>query len=274
MTTPHMPRQPQNPTGVLDLGHEATQPDGFSNFDLPSIGSANDPCFPDESARGGQLYYMGALMVGAEEARKLEKSLDAIVAAVVNDVPGFDPATELHGYEVFHQKEGWEGVPVWLAVNVCKQVAEAIHDSGAVFVFRGIDVQKLKDKYANPHPAHALALSHTLESVQRVLNLDHTDESALVLADEHHTAPDSRTRFRGMRAAAQRGYTSIPLSDLIDTIYFGPSNHSRLLQAADMATFLTNRSVTIAERHPAAKKAMQEIKGNLDQATRFSYVWP
>ncbi|MFH5879564.1 hypothetical protein [Arthrobacter sp. NA-172] len=42
--------------------------------------------FLDESARAGRLYYMGALMVGAEEAKKLEKSLDAIVAAVVNDV--------------------------------------------------------------------------------------------------------------------------------------------------------------------------------------------
>ncbi|MFH5879563.1 DUF3800 domain-containing protein [Arthrobacter sp. NA-172] len=171
-------------------------------------------------------------------------------------------------------RKGWEHVPVWLTVKICKQVAEAIHDSGAVFVFRGIDVQKLKAKYTNPHPVHGLALSHALESVQRVLNLDHTDESVLVLADEHHTAPDSRTRFRGMRAAAQRGYTSIPLSGLMDTIYFGPSNHSRLLQAADMATFLTNRSVTITESHPAAKKAMQEIKSNLDKATRFSYVWP
>lgn len=230
--------------------------------------------FLDESARGGQLYYMGALMVGAQEARTLERSLDAIVAAVVNDVPGFDPATELHGYEVFHQKDGWKDVPVWLTVKVCKQVAEAIHDSGAVFVFRGIDIQKLAAKYAHPHPAHGLALSHALESVQHVLNLDHTNESVLVLADEHHSAPDSRTRFRGMRAAAQKGYTSIPLSDLIDTIYFGPSNHSRLLQAADMATFLTNRSITITESHPAAKKAMQEIKGNLGKVTRFNYVWP
>ncbi|MDD7836003.1 DUF3800 domain-containing protein [Paenarthrobacter sp. AB444] len=230
--------------------------------------------FLDESARGGELYYMGALMVGAAEARKLEKSLDEIVADVAAAVPGFDPATELHGYEVFHQKEGWDGVPVWLTVKVCKQVAKAIHDSGAKFVFRGIDVQKLSDRYTNPHPAHALALSHALESVQHVLNLDHTDESVLVLADEHHTAPDSRTRFRGMRAAAQRGFTSIALKDLIDTIYFGPSNHSRLLQAADMATFLTNRSVTITEKHPDAKRAMKDIKGNLDRATRWSYVWP
>lgn len=230
--------------------------------------------FLDESARSGELYYMGALMVGDKEARKLEKALDTIVENVSHDVPGFDPVTELHGYEVFHQKDGWKDVPIWLTVNICKQVAKAICESGAVFVFRGIDVQKLKDKYTNPHPAHGLALSHALESVQRVLNLDYTDESVLVLADEHHTAPDSRTRFRSMRTAAQKGYTSIPLSDLIDTIYFGPSNHSRLLQAADMATFLTNRSVTITESHPQAKKAMQEIKGHLDKVTRFSYVWP
>ncbi|UXM91960.1 DUF3800 domain-containing protein [Paenarthrobacter sp. JL.01a] len=226
------------------------------------------------SARGGKLYYMGALMVGAVEARALEKSLDAIVATVTQDVPGFDPATELHGYEVFHQKGAWEGVPVWLSVSVCKQAAEAIRESGAVFVFRGIDIEKLNGNYAAPLPAHRLALSHVLESVQRVLNLDHTNESVLVLADEHHAAPDSRTRFRGMRAAAQWGYTTIPLSDLIDTIYFGPSNHSRLLQAADMATFLTNRFLTITEGHPAAKKAMREIRSNLEKATRFSLVWP
>lgn len=230
--------------------------------------------FLDESARGGNRYFMGALMVTADQAKQLEKRLDDIVSSVQTEVVGFDPATELHAYEVFHQKDGWAGVPVWVAVRVCKQVAEAIYSSGAKFIFRGIDIQALQARYPNPHPAHTLALSHTLESIQRVLTNDYVAESALILADEHHTAPDSRTRFRSMRAGAQRGYTNVALTDLLDTIYFGPSDHSRLLQAADMATFFTNRAMTIVESNPKAAKAMKQINNHLNLATRWTYVWP
>src|SRR5881392_3160217 len=127
--------------------------------------------FLDESARGAKYYYMGALIVDSDAATALEKSMDNIANMVANQLPDFDPTTEFHGYEVFQARNAWADVPGPLLTRVCKVTAKAIHESGASFVFRGIDIEALNRKYSRPHEPHSLALSHALESVQHVLNL-------------------------------------------------------------------------------------------------------
>ncbi|WP_139186289.1 DUF3800 domain-containing protein [Arthrobacter subterraneus] len=230
--------------------------------------------FIDESARGQKYYYMGALLVGSQAAVQIEKSFDQIGAMVASQVRGFDPKTELHAYELFQGKALWKDVPVSLRVKASRLAAKSLHQAGAKFVFRGIDVPALERKYSKPHEPHALALCHALESVQNVINWDYNNEEfALVLADEHHSAPDSRSRFGNLKNGALEGFTKVPLHNFLDTIYFGPSHHSRLLQAADIATFFTNRYMTVEENHPVARTAMASIQTSLMSITRYKYIW-
>lgn len=117
--------------------------------------------------------------------------------------------------------------------------------------------------------------SIALEEIEKILTPAHLGRDlALVLADEHHTAPDSRTRFKSLRQHAASGQTSIPLNHLMDTIYFGPSNHSRILQAVDVATFFKLKYNHSTESHPAAKKSMIKIKQNINKVCCFDYIWP
>lgn len=233
----------------------------------------------DESGRRShgepQRYFMGALMVDEEQLVQIESGLDRVGQFVAAQVPGFDPSSELHGYEMFQGHSNWKSVPTSLRVRACIAASRVLADSGASFILRCINIDALKAKYTNPFPEHQLALSQALESVQRVIDSDHNGEQpVLVLADEHHTAPGSRSRFRSMRTQAQRGQTSMPLTCLVDTIYFGPSNHSRLLQAVDIATFFKARYDHVRERDSRAIKAMDKIRSNLEKCCRFSYDWP
>nr|WP_274602953.1 DUF3800 domain-containing protein [Corynebacterium cyclohexanicum] len=230
--------------------------------------------FIDESARGQQYYYMGALIVGTSEALAIERSFNKIGDLAAKQVRGLHPTTEFHAYELFHGEGAWERVPVSLRVRLSRLLVKSIEDSGAKFIFRGIDIHAVRRKYVRPHEPHDLALCHALESVQRVITSDFTpSEHALVLADEHHSAPDSRSRFRSMKIDALSGFTNVQLSNLLDTIYFGPSDHSRLLQAADIATFFTNRYLTVTENHKNAVKVMAEIEKRLKSVTRYRYIW-
>ncbi|PPF30367.1 hypothetical protein C5D07_08510 [Rathayibacter tritici] len=69
------------------------------------------------------------------------------------------------------------------------------------------------------------------------------------------------------------GYTDRQLSSLIDTMYFGPSHASRLLQATDVATYFSNRKLTIVEKDSRARAAVHRISSRIQAATTSFYVW-
>lgn len=124
-------------------------------------------------------------------------------------------------------------------------------------------------------PPHLLTLAHTLEEVDRHLALDAGGggEIGLAVADEHHSAPGARRSMRDFRIERVPGYTKGRLTQIVDTIYFGPSLESRLLQAADLATFFMNRFHTITETDPRSEKAVRKIVERIRSITVDEYVW-
>jgi hypothetical protein len=151
-------------------------------------------------------------------------------------------------------------------------VAKVIERSGGEYVFRGIDLVRLRAKYIRPYPPHLLTLAHLLEEVDTRLANVH-GERAIVLADDHHSASSSRRNLVDFKIQRVPGYTAKPLVSLIDTMYFGPSHASRLLQATDVATYFTNRKMTIVEKDPRTKAAVDRIFTRIKSATASSYVW-
>lgn len=228
--------------------------------------------FVDESARGNELYFFGALVVDEDAAIYIEKGLDEVGQLLADNVAGFDKNAEFHGTEMFHGEKAWAKVPVAWRVKACELVAKVIERSGAEYVFRGIDLVCLRARYVNPYPAHLLTLAHLLEEVDTRLARVH-GEKAMVLADDHHSASSSRRNLVDFKVQQVPGYTAKPLVSLIDTMYFGPSHASRLLQAADVATYFTNRKKTIVEKDPRAKAAVDRIFARIQRATASSYVW-
>ena len=227
----------------------------------------------DESARNDEFYFFGALITDAEAVRSIDRSIDDIVGLAARHVDGLAPSAEIHAVDVFHGRGAWHGVPIAWRVKACDLVAKVLARSSASFVFRGIHLPSLRARYRHPHPAHRLALGHTLAEVHRQLATLDDDGFGLVLADEHHMADHARRDLRNFKASAAPGFTSRPLHCIADTIYFGPSRESRLLQAAGVATYFLNRHRTIRENDPRAKRALDKIVGNIRSITVSEYVW-
>jgi hypothetical protein len=211
----------------------------------------------------------------SEALAKIEASLDHIARMIADDVSGFDPQTEFHGYEMFHGKRGWDGVPLGWRVKACVLTAKTLARSGARFVIRGIDVKRLDARYGPwAHAPHALCTAQSFESIVEIMRKDAPlGTLALVVADEHHSAPDSRRNLRQFKASSAKGYTQKPVDRIADTIYFGPSHSSRLLQISDVATYFVNRHETVEEADPRATAAVETIFTNVMKASRFFYVW-
>lgn len=231
--------------------------------------------FIDESARDDAYYFFGALIADAGAVRSIERGLDGIAELVANEVDGFDPATEFHAVEMFHGTGPWRSVPIGWRVKACRLVAKVLARSSAAFVFRGIDLEAHRARYRDhAFPPHEIALAQLLQSVDDRLGwIDRPDRLGLVLADEHHGAAGARRSLRTFKVAKVAGYTSRPLTHIADTIYFGPSHESRMLQAADVATYFLNRSHTIQETDPRSEKAMADIVGRIRSITCKEYIW-
>jgi hypothetical protein len=231
--------------------------------------------FLDESARDDRYYFFGALIVDANSLRFIERGLDEIAALLATNVPAFAEATEFHAVDMFHGRNAWRPVPVVWRVKACDLVAKVIARSGAAFVFRGVDVQAQRQRYGRRAFApHLLTLAHTLEEVDRQLaQHDPLEELGLAVADEHHSARGARRSLRAFKILSVPGYTQGPLTRIADTIYFGPSDESRLLQAADVATYFMNRHYTVVERDDRARRSVAKIIANIRSVTVDEYVW-
>jgi hypothetical protein len=229
----------------------------------------------DESARNSDYYFMGAVIVDSAAIVKLEAGLDRIGHLIAADVPDFDADTEFHGYDMFHGEGEWKVVPVGWRVKACKLVTRMLAKSGAKYVLRGVDVRALERRYGTrAHPPHALCTAQSFESIDEIVRRDAGPGTmALVVADEHHSAPDSRRNLRKFKASSAAGYTRKPVDRIADTIYFGPSHSSRLLQVSDVATFFVNRHETITESDERARRAVDGMWKDIMRATRFFYVW-
>lgn len=228
--------------------------------------------YVDESGRDDQFYFFGGLIVDDAAARAIESGMEGIADLLAANVAGFTRDTEFHGYEMFHGDKAWDPVPVVWRVKACELVAKVVERSGAEYVFRGINLGRLRARYVNPYPPHLLTLAHLLDEVDTRMERVH-GEVSVVLADEHHNAAGSRRNLHDFKIRRVPGYTQRQFVALVDTIYFGPSHASRLLQATDVATYFMNRQRTITERDPRAQAAVNRIASRVRRATVSEYVW-
>ncbi len=231
--------------------------------------------FIDESARDDDFYFFGALVADADAIRSIERGFDDIGRLVAAHVGGFEPDAEFHGVEMFHGEGPWKGVPVGWRVKACTLAAKVLARSSASYVLRGIDLQAHRRRYGSrAFPPHLLTLAQLLECVhERLGSLDRSDGLGLVLADEHHSAAGARRSLRSFKVESVPGYTKKPLTRIADTIYFGPSHESRMLQGADLATYFMNRSRTVVEKDERAAAAVAKIVAILERITIVDYVW-
>lgn len=228
----------------------------------------------DESGRGNKFYFFGALIADAPAIQDIERGFNEIAGLIAANVAGFDPRTEFHAVDMFQGTSEWKQVPIAWRVKACDLAAKVLARSSARFIFRGVDIEGLERRYANPHPPHLLALAQVLEQADTFLgNEGSAPPIGLAHADEHHSAHSARRSLRDFKIARVPGYTTRQLHRIADTIYFGPSHESRLLQAADVATYFINRARTITEQDPRSSKAVAKIVKNIRSITAHEWVW-
>ena len=116
-----------------------------------------------------------------------------------------------------------------------------------------MDVVGQRTRYRVPDPAHSVVLQHLLERVDECSTS--LGDYALVIADEVDGQARHRADLSSYREVGTTGYRRRKLTRIVDTLHFAPSHTSRLVQAADVITFLYRRVFTHRETDERSRKA-------------------
>ncbi len=234
--------------------------------------------FIDESERDDSFYFLGALVLDQLQLQNLTFTLDSIMETVAADFNFVASTQELHGSEIMRAAESpWRHLPFKYREMIFKKVLLAIGDSGARGYIEGIDIQKHLQKDYNIHYSpRELAFSYLLERINGTSTT--ADPKIKIFADNHHTAPQSRTNFELYQDYGTFGYRSSKLASIMPKFDFIDSASSRALQAIDMATYIFNRLSTVQEKQPRTQKSKEEIWRLAEPAFTFrrgrTRVWP
>jgi len=201
----------------------------------------------DESSNHRHYRTVG-LIVSARNLRPLTLALDGIALAASSTFEGIEPIVELHGHDLFAGTEDWQPLKQQVRARIgiyAKALRAIVENSQTVFVEK-VNRSAFRKHFAGAQDEHVVSLIRLLKQIDNYA--DQLDEDIVVIADEHHTA-----------RLAQRELQRISHKRMVDTVFFVPSDMSRLVQAVDLVAFLHQRVSDTVERDPRAARTNESL---------------
>lgn len=234
--------------------------------------------YVDESNQGDFVSF-GALITDGPGVASLGQALDDTVWDAARQF-SVDPSAELHGYDLFHEKKDWTGVPPRARIHTYKAALSAVVSHDVSLILRWTSQAALRSRqdaagYPDRWSADRTVFQFLL---QRINDLARSkNEYALVIADIRGDRESQRERFAEYKLLGTPGeYRSTRLERIVDTVHFVPSHHSRMIQAIDLITFINQRSRTSREPNEKAQAATDELRDLVNNSGKLFACgsWP
>ncbi|UFS58375.1 DUF3800 domain-containing protein [Subtercola endophyticus] len=162
--------------------------------------------YVDESY-SDDFYFIAAAIAPRETWERVAKSFVEIRGATAR-LHGTALDIELHGHELMGGKGEWtilrgrhrEAAGVYLAaLKICRV-------EGVKYVFRGVDLVRLRKRYAKPAAPHGIVFGHLLERIDDYAKRLNEDDKVIVIADEIATQAVHQKEFESYTLTGTPGY--------------------------------------------------------------------
>lgn len=210
----------------------------------------------DETIIKKKEHYLVGLVVESDQVGPLEAALEKVVAGAFPDV---SLGAELHGHPLLQGKDDWEPLHAQVDRRAAIYLAalRVIATHADRFYVRGVQVERFREKYTATYEPHLAAMSFLFELVDEYAA--RRGETYLSIADECSHQARVRSDLRGYRTHGTWGYKGRKITNAVDTIHFGPSDASRLLQAVDLVAYVWQRKRRHQERRADAQKLTDSL---------------
>ncbi len=228
----------------------------------------------DES-KTQHAYWITALCVADCDARAVTTALNEVMVWAVRTYgTTVDPDAELHGVDLIGGKGVWKQWRpkefVAHRYELFERAIDAIAAQPVRIWIRGANLEHVKSRYSSDD-VHGIVLPWALERVQ--MDAERQQDVALVIADEVQRQELYRQRVASWQRYGTYGWRDMKLDRLVDTLHFAPSHASRLLQAADLVSYVHTQTCRTHKR-PDTHAAWWRMWAKLSSAVRESSCWP
>jgi hypothetical protein len=222
-------------------------------------------------------YDLGAILITPSAAKALEIALDDLACSVVAAHPGLVGPMEFHGHDIFQAVGAWRQMKshVRARVGIYRRIVEFVVAHVDAILVKSVGSSRLQAGCAKSFARSGVAWSFLLQDINT--HAENGNHLALVIADQVPDDEERRREFATYKAEGTfENYRKTSMPFIVDTVYFGPSRHSRLIQSIDCVLYILHREWTVTtgdSRQLAEVSALCEaIRGSGRLST--SRKWP
>ncbi len=211
--------------------------------------------------KGGDIYYIGALLVDDSQVRFIDTKLSELRDSVHQRF-GVPSDVEFHGHCMFQYKDGWECMrgKHTQSAGIYRAAMRILAESGARVVIRGVHVSGLKERYGLwAHSPHSVALQYCLERVNFIGESESVDIAVVADKVSDPAAQEGRIRLYQSQGNTE-GYYNSNLSHIRVPFYWEDSRDYFCLQMIDMALFIVARAATVDYFRPLRRSDRVVVK--------------
>lgn len=215
------------------------------------------------------FYRLCAIMLDAE----LVPEIEAQIGDISHDCFGHRQLrkdTEFHAKEIFHGKANFKNRPINERLDALERLCCTIdrHDEISKISIRIDPSRMIVDDFQN------MAFMFLVERVQQ--HLVRSQSTGMLIGDHEASMvnPSIYDLFRFRESGTDFVYGQ-GIDRLIDTVHFTHSHHSRLLQAADVFTYITQMCESGNEQGYPRQRLINFVRENTGLLAHHKYKhWP
>jgi hypothetical protein len=218
----------------------------------------------DESYDRSRLV-LGVVMVDAASARHIREGLDDVVRDA-HGRHGVRTDAEIHAHELIQGSGMWSPLRgrVRARIRLLNAAVEVVAASSASLVVSSVEPGPGNSPIASA-VAVSSAYSRALQSAVRLIDDQcvREDVHVALIADDVVDQDLHRRSLLTSEVTGRSLVASLRASRLVDTLYFGPSHASRLLQAADICAYVFRREMATRGSDDLAARTVHAMADRL-----------
>jgi len=198
----------------------------------------------DDSLSADKRYQIiGGVLIKEGQFRTLESILALVRECEVPE--DFKDSFEFHASDLFNQRGKFQNMERATAIKILEQCVHWIKQAGIPVFYGAVDVDRHKLTLAGDAPPVSVGLRICLGGVNSWIEKNDPDEIAIPIFDNVSNGPVRNAVQNAFRLCRKRmnidGGDCGQWKHLHDDLYFGDSQHSVGIQAADICTYFVNR---------------------------------
>lgn len=228
--------------------------------------------FSDESYNEHEWWVVG-MVIRSEDIPELASNLRLAVenACSRGGCPNLTPTCELHGHELAQGKGAYEGMSYEARIALYASALSAIAQSRVHVTLKGVDRERLLQRYNDPFHPHQVVTTYMLEDVHAFLAGRGPGHCTTITMDENEsTRRLLQADLRRHREHGTWGFKELRLERVRGTMEFRSSSEHPMLQAADLIAYITLRA---RKREAKAYRTAQRLRRILRPVILSEKFW-